>query len=156
MGEHDRLRPRRQGRFEQRNIDIRGPGLDIDKDRNGAVLHDRGDRGRESGRDGDDFVAAFDPPLSEQRRGQRHKGQQIRRGTRIHEKRPPDAEVCRQLLFEFPRIAPGGQPEFECRVNEVHEFLFVVNPPGIVDPALSRDERRLLLSPQSRQRLDPA
>ena len=61
VGHHDGLGfSRLIGGFKQRTIGIPGGCPGVDEDGNGANLNDRSDRGGETGRHGDDFVAGTD------------------------------------------------------------------------------------------------
>ena len=65
MRQHDRLGFGADGRLQLRGIDVVGPQFDIDKNRAGAKLNDRVDRGGESSRHTDDFIPGFDGSIAQ-------------------------------------------------------------------------------------------
>ena len=131
MREHDSLRPRRVCCLELCDIDVVLRNRDIDKDRHGAVVHNRRNGRREPRSNGDDLIAAPDASLAEERRGQRHESEEIRRRAGVHDAREADTEVVRELLLECFHIAARGQPELEGAVDEILHLLMVIDAGGI-------------------------
>ena len=71
MRHHDRARPRSDRVAQLIGIRRVVAQVDVDEDRHEVVLQDRREGRRESGRDGDDLVARFEPPIAKLRRGER-------------------------------------------------------------------------------------
>ena len=79
MRDHDSLRLVRERSLKLRHIDVVLRDRHIDKDRHCSVVDNRRDRRRETGCHRDDLIPAADAAFAEQRRSQRHEGQQIGR-----------------------------------------------------------------------------
>ena len=143
--EHDGTRLGRQRLFQPRDVDVVLRDRHINEDGHGAVLDDRRDRRREARRDRDDFIARTHDALAEERRSQRHEGEQIRRRTRVDGERVARAEKCGQSLFELCGVASRRQPEFQGAVDEGFHLLVIVDAPRVGDACALRPRRRLVV-----------
>lgn len=101
--------------------------------------HGRG----ETSRYRNNLIAPPDPPVTQLRRCQRHKRQQVGRGPRVHQGTMLNPKKLCEFFLEPFRIAAGGQPEVEGRVNQVDDFLLIENPAGI-GYSIARSKGRLL------------
>jgi hypothetical protein len=144
VGEHDRLRARRERGFEQRHVRVRGLEPYVDEDRDSAELHDRRDGGRESRGHGDDLVAAHDTTLAEPLGGERGEREQVGGRTGVHEVGVPDAQVVGELTLEPVCPLPVGEPEVERRVDQRHDLALVEHATRIADLGDAGSELRLL------------
>lgn len=133
MRDHDGLRLVRKRRLELRHIDVVLRDCHIDEDRHSAVVDNRRDRRRETGCHRDDLIPAADATLAEQRRSQRHEGQQIGRRTRVDDRDILHAEILGQVRFELLDIAARSQPEFQRTVHEIAHLFMIVDTGSIRD-----------------------
>lgn len=118
MGDHDRLRSRRDRRFHRRDVDIVSGNIDVDEDGNHAEQQDRIDRRRKAGGAGDDLVARLQRPVAQHRRGQRRKGDEICRGAGIDGERLARPDKGREPRLEGGVEAGGRQPEIQCGIDK--------------------------------------
>ena len=96
-------------------------------------MDNRGHRRWKASRNRYHFIPWQDPPLFQKRRGQRHKSQQIGRGTGIYNTAIPDSQPLRKLLFKPGRVTSCRKPEFQGAVRQIHHFRLVVDAAGIRD-----------------------
>ena len=130
--------------LQHRHIDIVLRYRHVHEYRHRAVLDKRCHCGRKTGSYGDHLIAAFHPPFAEKRGRQRHKGNEIRGGTRIYQGTVFHAQISGQFLFKFIRIPAGSQPEFQGTVYQIHHLTAVIYTGRIGDP-VSLFERLLLI-----------
>jgi hypothetical protein len=139
MGHHHRPGPLRQGCIQTGDIQVVGGKGDIDEDGNSAVLHYRGDRGGESGRNGDDFISGNDALRSQLRRGERHECQQVGGRSRIGEGAMSYAEKVGKLPLEALSVPSGGEPEIQGSIDQVGDFPFIEHPAAVGDAIAGRE-----------------
>lgn len=144
MRDHDSLRLVRERSLKLRHIDVVLRDRHIDKDRHCSVVDNRRDRRRETGCHRDDLIPTTDAAFAEQRRSQRHEGQQIGRRTRVDDRDILHAEVLSQVRFELLDVAARSQPEFQRTVHEI-AHLFMVVDTGSIRDAISLVIRLLLV-----------
>ena len=134
MGRHDRLGLAGQGFFQHGHVQVVLGDGHVDKNRDGAVLNHRGYRGGKACRHRDHLVARADGPFAKKRGGERHEGDQVRRGAGVDQGAVLDAQVLGKLCLELVGIPPGGQPEFQGAVHQVDHFLPIVYPGSVGNP----------------------
>ncbi len=141
MREHDRARFRSDRRCQAIDTHIGRLEIDIDENRNAAVLDDRRDRGRKSGGDGDDLAAFRDPPLVQLPRCQRRKSKKVGGRARDGEPAMREAKPGGERSLELAGVTAGGEPHVERCVEKIAQVARVENLAGAGDVGLSGNER---------------
>lgn len=109
--------------------------------RNGTILYDGRNRCWKSCRNGNHFISTTDSSVTQQRRGQRMKCQQIGRRPRRNQSTVSHADICRQFSLQLFCKSPCSQPKFQHSFRQIHHFPLIVYPSAIRNmfavPALS-------------------
>jgi hypothetical protein len=132
VGQHDGLGLGCDGSLNFAGIDIVCGEVHIHEHRHGTELQDGVDRGGESCRHANHFVALLDGALTQLGAGQGGEGHQIGRGAGVHRDQVFDAQELGQAFLEHGVEAAGGQPAVQRGVD--HHFQF----PGADDLARHR------------------
>ena len=151
VGHHDGRGALAQRILQPGDVDVVGGHCDVHEDRDQAILDDRVQRGRESGRDGDHLIAGLEGcpaaplarPLVQLGRREGGQSQQVGRRAGVDQVSVPASEELREALLELVREAACGQPEVEARVDEVHDLAIVEDAARVGDRALAGNELSL-------------
>ena len=147
MGQHHRFCPPGESSFKERHVHIRAGQFDIHKYRDCAALKDRSHGSRETRGNRNDLIPREHPPVTEQRRSERRKCQQVGTRSRIDQAYMPDPQILRKFPLKPFRIPAGCQPEFQGRIHEVFHFFVSVHPGSVRNTVAFMELRTLHMEP---------
>ncbi len=126
--------------FQQRWIQLIRRKRNINKDRNTPVLNDGINSRRESGSQRDDFVAGFQPTITEFGRSKSGESHEIRRRPGIHQRTAPQSEKPGEAAFELFGEPARGEPAVQCGIDQITQVTAVQYFAGNRYRRLSFDE----------------
>jgi len=143
MGNENRTGPVGQSRFQQIDVDVVGPHLAVDEDRNQTVLHNRRDGRGEGRRRRDDLIAGLQWAV--QLRGpQRRHRHQVARGTGVDREDVLEPQVCLEVIGERLCTRSIGEPEVQDRLDAGLQLTLVIDAPTVIDERLTGHKGSIL------------
>ena len=127
MGNHHGLRLFTQRSFQLRNVNIVLGYGHVHEDRHSAILKNGRNGGGKRAGHGDNLIARLDSALSQFRRSEGHKRNQIGGGSAVDQTGEANAKPFSKFLFKCIGKTPCGQPEIKGGIRQRTHFLFIKN-----------------------------